>query len=170
MFSVWQWEQELYDGSHATFERIARSDYAYAIGVLPDQRIMLVEDEQPDRGAVLTPAGGGVEEGESPAAAAAREFIEETGYRIGRLKPWYSYRPVNRLEMQAHAFIGQDITHIGEPTPDAGEKLTVRTFSFEEFLELGHHEKLRDWLLRIRLLEAKLDRSKRDALRALLYE
>lgn len=170
MFSVWQWEQELYDGSRSTFERVARPDYAYAIGVLPEKKILLVEDEQPDRSAVLTPAGGGVEAGEDPSAAAAREFEEETGFRIGRLKPWHTYRPSHRLEMAVHAFIGQHITNVGAATPEAGEKITLRTFTFDEFLELGHSDLLRDWLLRIHLLEAKIDPSKRDALRALLYE
>lgn len=170
MFSVWQWEQELYDGSHDTFERVARSDYAYAVGVLPDKKILLVEDEQPDRPAVLTPAGGGVEAGEAPAAAAQREFLEETGYKIGRLKLWHSYRPASRMEMTVHAFIGQGLEHVGAPQLDAGEKITTHTYTFEEFLDLGHDPRLREWLLRIYLLEAKVDPVKQKELYSVLYD
>src|SRR5258708_7335821 len=80
IFSVWQWEQEMFDGSKKTFERITRNDAASMIGVLPDKKIVLVWDQQPDRSGVLTPAGGGIEEGESPEEGAKREFREETGY------------------------------------------------------------------------------------------
>ena len=42
------------------------------------KRIMLIEDEQPDRMAVLTPAGGGIGDNELPITAATREVLEES--------------------------------------------------------------------------------------------
>jgi len=169
IFDVWHWEQELFDGSKTTFERLSRSDYAYVIGVLPDRKILLIQDEQPDRGPVLTPAGGKVESGESAADAATREFMEETGYSISHLTPWHTYRPSNKIQMQIHAFIGRDIRATGKATPEAGERITLKTFTFEEFLALGHSDELRDWMLRIKLLQAQLNPILRDKLTQLLY-
>lgn len=170
IFSVWQWEQELFDGTTTTFERLTRNDYAYVIGVLPDKNILLIKDEQPDREPVLTPAGGKVEPGESPAEAATREFKEETGYTIGQLVPWHSYRPSNKIQMQVHAFIGRNISLDAAPTPEGGERITIKTYTFDEFLALGQNDLLRDWLLRIKLLEAQLNPLVRQELMKLLYD
>ncbi|MDP3997434.1 MAG: NUDIX hydrolase [Candidatus Andersenbacteria bacterium] len=167
--SVWQWEQECYDGSRDIFERMSRKDYAYVIGVEPDGRVLLVEDEQPDRGVVLTPAGGGVDEGEEPNQAAAREFKEETGYEAGSLIHWHSYRPSAKMDMLTHAFVGRDVRQVTQPKLEAGERISPVRFSFDEFLQLGQNIKLRDWMLRIKLLEAQIDATKKQALKKLLY-
>lgn len=169
VFSAWQWQQELYDGSFAMFEALSRADTAHTVGVLPDRRLLLTEDEQPNRPAVITPAGGVIESGESPAAAAKREFLEETGYRIGTLVPWHEYQPSHRIDWAVHAFIGRDLTRDSAPRPEAGEKIKLLTYTFEEFLALGFERRLRDLVIRIILLEAMLDPKKKMALAALLY-
>jgi ADP-ribose pyrophosphatase len=169
-YSAWQWQQELYDGSTATFEALQRSDTAHTIGVLPDGSILLVEDTQPSREAVITPAGGGLEAGETPEAAAKREFLEETGYRIDRLIPWHAWRPSAKFDWTVWAFIGQDLLQVGEPADDAGERIRLLTYSFDEFLALGSEPKMRDLIIRIMLLEAQLNPTKKEDLRRLLYD
>lgn len=169
IFSVWQWEQKLYDGSTAIFEGITRADQAYVIGVLDDQKILLVQDEQPDRGPVITPAGGRVEPREKPKEAARREMREETGYDISELTVWMSYSPATKAEWMIHAFIGRGLKRVAEPMMEPGERITPLLYTFEEFLELGHNENLRDPWLRIQLLEAKFDAQKRAALKKVLY-
>jgi ADP-ribose pyrophosphatase len=169
IFSVWQWEQELYDGSKKVFEKVKRSDSAGVIGVLPDKRIMLVWDEQPGRDGVLTCAGGQIEEGEEPAVTAKREFLEETGYRIHSLTPWLIWRPAGKMDFTVHLFIGREIEKVAEPQNTAGERTEVRLFTFDEFLALGQNETLRDMRIRITLLEAQLDPKKKEELYHTLY-
>ncbi|MGH9858248.1 MAG: NUDIX hydrolase [Acidobacteriota bacterium] len=176
IFSIWQWEQELYDGSAAIFESIGRSDYATVIGVLPDQTILLVWDEQPDRKPVLTTAGGRVEAGESPEEAARREFREETGYTIGTLVHLFTYQPSQKAQFSTHMFVGRQLRQKADPQLDPGERIEFRIFSFEEFLRLGQSDSadiggpVRDWMLRIVLLEAQVDPKKKERLHRLLYE
>lgn len=170
IYSVWQWEQKLYDGSYATFERIARPDYVFAVGILEDDKIMILYDEQPDRKAVLTPAGGKIDDGETPKEALQREFLEETGYAIGKIRPWFTYRPSSKVEMTIHAFVARGLKRVQEPTPEPGERLREIHYSFEDFLKLGQNLMLRDWMLRIRLLEAQIDPKKKEELRKILYE
>lgn len=167
--TVWQWPQTLFDGTTTTFERVTRPDYAGVIAVLDGQKILLVQDEQPDRGPVLTGAGGSVESNETPAEAAARELEEETGYRSGKLIPWFTYTPGSRGQWEVHIFVARDLTKIGEPQLEAGERITLKTYTFDEFLALGHNPQLRDLMLRIHLLEALLDDKKKQALQTLLY-
>lgn len=169
VYSVWQYEQTMYDGSKATFEKISRKDYACAIGVLPDKRILLIEDTQPDRNMVITPAGGGVEDSEKPIEAAQRELLEETGYSTKNIIPFFSYQSHARMQCTCHFFIARDIKKTSEPKLEAGEKVKPILFSFDEFLELGKNSHVRDLMLRIKLLEALLDSKKRAELEKLFY-
>lgn len=170
IFAVWQWEQELYDGSFATFERLSRPDYAFGVGVLDDGQILLLHDEQPDREAVLTPAGGKVDPGEGPEEAVRREFLEETGYEIGELKHWFAYRASTKIDFVTYGYIARKLTRKEEAHPEPGERITEVMYSFEDFLKLGQNPMLRDWGVKVQLLEAQIDPKKKEDLRKLLYE
>lgn len=170
IYSVWQWEQKLYDGSYKTWEGLTRADSVHTVGILSDGTILLTEDKQPGRQGVLTPPGGQVDAGEKPEEAARREFLEETGYDIGTLIPWHHFRASTKMDWCIWAFVGRDLRKVSEPHFDPGERAKVMTFSFDEFLELGRTPRLRDRILRILLLEAMLDSSKKAELRAILYD
>lgn len=59
---------------------------------------------------------GGVDEGETPARAAAREVLEETGWRPGPLTELCHYFPSNGLSSQHfHCFAADRAEHVGEP-------------------------------------------------------
>jgi 8-oxo-dGTP pyrophosphatase MutT (NUDIX family) len=64
---------------------------------------------------------GGIDPGETPIEGAARETLEETGWRAGPLRPLVSFNPINGVSDQVfHTFIADGATHVGEPT-DPGE-------------------------------------------------
>jgi ADP-ribose pyrophosphatase len=169
IFSVYQWNQELYDGSTRIFEGIDRADSVRTFGVLSDDRIMLAYDEQPHREPQLQAPGGYIDPGEKPEQAARREFLEETGHQIGELIAWHNYHPFANTNWSVHAYIGRDLKKISAQQLEPGERIEIRTYSFDEFLQLGHEPLVHDSLLRVVLLEALLDRQKRVELRALLY-
>lgn len=169
IFSVWQWKQKLYDGSAATFEGLSRRDSVNIIGLLPDKQVLLVWDEQPDRPGVLTPAGGAVEIGESLQEAARREFLEETGYRIKELIPWYTYCPFNKITWAVHTFIGRNCERVQDQWLERGERIEPRYFSFDDFLLLGKNPDLRDLFMRTILLEALLEPKKQEKIYNLFY-
>lgn len=64
---------------------------------------------------------GKIDAGESPAEAAARETIEETGWAPGPLRHLVTYQPTNGTSDQRfHLFMAERATHVGDPT-DPGE-------------------------------------------------
>lgn len=169
-FSVIQWEQQLYDNTVRIFEAVTRPDGAFAIGVLPNQKILLVEDEQPHRPVVISGAGGRVEPNENPEEAVRREFQEETGYTVGTLKPWFTYQGSSQVFATFSFFIARDLVFTDTKNNDEGERTTPKTYTFEDFLLLGQNPHLRDMLMRVKLLEAQIDPQKKEELYSLLYD
>ena len=59
---------------------------------------------------------GRIEDGESPAEAAAREFEEETGWRAGPLRHLISVHPTPGISDSAHhVYRADEATHLGSP-------------------------------------------------------
>lgn len=63
---------------------------------------------------------GGVDPGESLADAAAREVLEETGWRPGPLREQLTWHPSNGLSDQVFTcFVADGAEHVGEPSDPA---------------------------------------------------
>jgi 8-oxo-dGDP phosphatase len=68
--------------------------------------------------------GGRVDEGETPADAAARETREETGWRPGPLRPLFSYHPApGGMDQTFHVFAAAGAVEEGEPDVDETERV-----------------------------------------------
>jgi 8-oxo-dGTP pyrophosphatase MutT (NUDIX family) len=68
--------------------------------------------------------GGRVEEGEEPAQTAAREVLEETGWRPGPMRHLLDVRPSPGLtDGVQHIFLAQGAVRIGEPTDVEAERV-----------------------------------------------
>lgn len=73
IFDVYQWEQELFDGSKQTFEMLKRPDTVEVIAV-KDGSILMSRQSQPNKHDFFSLFGGRVEPDEEPLAAAQREL------------------------------------------------------------------------------------------------
>jgi 8-oxo-dGTP pyrophosphatase MutT (NUDIX family) len=63
---------------------------------------------------------GGVDPDESLPDAAAREVLEETGWRPGALRAIGRYHPSNGVSDQVfHVFVADGAEHVGEPSDPA---------------------------------------------------
>ena len=155
IFEVWQWPQKMYDGSTETFEMLKRPDTAVVIPVVGD-KILILTQAQPNRPkAFYSIAGGRRGKGETPLNAAKRELLEETGYVSRDWKLWNSVDPVGKMVWTVYTYIARDCIFWQSPRPDAGEKVSAKLISFDEFLNLAdepdfYEKELKNFLLRTR--------------------
>lgn len=169
LFSIVQWEQRLYDGSTTLFEKAVRPDYAGVLAVTSDNTILITHQEQPGIEPFIALPGGVVEPGETAFETAKRELLEETGYECEDLALWYALEPSSRVAWTLHQYIAWGCTKVAEPSPDAGERITVQTISFEELLELCYEPRFRDRELALQLLQAQRTAATKTALYDLVF-
>lgn len=168
---IFQWNQVMYDGSTARFERIRFLDWAFVLPILSNGNILLTIQEQPWRTEFISLPGGSFDFPlENPLQCAERELFEETGYRADSLSEWFHFEWTANVMTYTYYFIAHGLSKVSEITPDAGEKIRLFEVSFDEFLELSsdirfHHH----WNLLSILYEARIYPHKKEELRKKLY-
>lgn len=142
IFKVYQWEQELYDGSKTIFEKMERPGTVEIIASV-DGEIIMTEQEQPHRDPFVALPGGRIDDGEDPISAAARELLEETGYTSEQLTLWKSFQEQSSVLWPKYIFLAPHCKKMHNGTPDAGEKIIVKSISFDDFLLLSENKYFR---------------------------
>lgn len=132
IFDVYQWQQELYDGSHATYEMLKRPDTVCILAV-DEQGEIIVTDEEQSGGIVRknTLPLGRVESGESTLAAAKREMREETGYEFNNWKLIAISQPEKKIEWFVYLYLASEVSGVFEAALDPGERIVVKRADYE---------------------------------------
>lgn len=135
IFDVYQWEQELFNGTKTTFEKLKRPDTVSVFGVLPDGKILFIEENQPGSVVYVGPAGGRVDEGEDILSAAKRELLEETGYEAEEFILWEAQHPTGKIEWVVYTFIAKSLKKVADAHLDGGEEIKLTTMTVDEFID-----------------------------------
>lgn len=169
IFDVYQWEQELFDGRTATFEKLWRPDTVGVIPVIGD-RILIQEQEQPDKPQpFISLPGGRCDGGEDPLEAVKRELLEETGYVSNDWELWRTEQPYGKIAWSIYTYIARDCNFEKEPELDGGEKIRTKLITFDELLSLSDEPTFRDKELIVSLLRMRLHAEEREKFRRLLF-
>ncbi|MDB5167474.1 MAG: hydrolase [Candidatus Saccharibacteria bacterium] len=133
LFDTYQWEQELFDGSFATFEMLRRPDAALVIAIDGDQ-IMLLDEEQPG-GVVQNDRlpGGRIEAGEDSLEGAKREIEEELGQHYEKWALLEVTQPAIKIEWFVYVYVAINKIDDVPTAHEAGEKIQVKQVTFKEF-------------------------------------
>lgn len=156
IFDIYQWEQKMYDGSIATFEKARRK--ADSVGVLPvtsEGKIILTKQEQPQEEPFIGSIGGRMDKGEEPIDTAKRELMEESGYKAKEFVLLQAIQPEIKVDWATYTFIAKGLEKIADMSLDAGEKIELVEYSFDEFLDLVTQDNFRDSELALFLLKTK---------------
>src|SRR3989344_1278157 len=156
LFDVYQWQQVQFDGTEKTFEKLKRKNSVNIIPVLDDGNILLIDEEQPERGSFITVPGGQIDEGEEPESAARRELAEETGYTCQSLELWLTVQPYgNKIDWTVYSFIARGCKRVGDQNLDSGEKITLKPVIMDEFFDIAMNDpKFRNTEITLELLRA----------------
>jgi ADP-ribose pyrophosphatase len=132
-------------GVRTTREVITHPGSVVVLPVLPDGRIILVRQyRHAARQFMWELVAGRMERGETPRRAAAREMIEETGYRARRFRVFLDVFPTpGFLEERMYILLAEGLT-LGEAEPEDDEKITAKAFRRAELEKMIHHGRLHD--------------------------
>ena len=169
IFDVYQWEQEMFDGTRTMFEKLKRPDTTIVFPVLPDGRIILSKQEQPGKLSFIGGCGGRVEEGEDIVESARRELLEESGYEAEEFILWSAQQPIDKMEWAVYVFIAKNIKKVAEISPDSGEKIELMTVTLDELIDIPLRKDIyfaEQEIVSV-LLEARIDPKKREELEKL---
>lgn len=137
IYDVYQWEQEMFDGSFQTFERLYRKPSCIVIPFDEDGNVYYSKQSQPAHESGLCLFGGRSEEGETPLEAVKRELLEESGLVSDE---WQVLDEVFSLEMkidyELYYFLAKNCRKIQEPRLDNGEKIEVFKTSLDDFIDM----------------------------------
>jgi ADP-ribose pyrophosphatase len=132
-------------GVRAIREVITHPGSVVVLPVLPDGRILLIQQyRHATRQYLWELVAGRIDEGENPKAAAARELIEETGYRAKRFQIFLEMFPTpGFLEEKMFLLLAEGLT-AGEAELEEDEKIISRGYKRKELEEMIRKGKLRD--------------------------
>ena len=133
------------DERMASFYRLNTPDWVTVMAVLdtPEhaESFLVVRQYRHGSGEIsLEFPAGNVNSGEKPIDAAARELMEETGYRAGTLRCIGAVSPNPAiLTNTTHTFLATDLVPTGTQSLDENELLNVETMSFSALdSQIGH--------------------------------
>jgi ADP-ribose diphosphatase len=114
-------------GEPHPFYRIESSEWVNVVALTErDELVMVRQFRQGSRTLTLEIPGGLVDPGESPAQAAGRELLEETGYQAGRLESLGSINPNPALfSNRVHMWVALDCESVAPIRNESTEETSV---------------------------------------------
>jgi ADP-ribose pyrophosphatase len=132
-------------GVRATRDMIEHPGSVVVMPVLPDGRIILIRQyRHAARQFLWELVAGRIDAGEDIKQAAARELIEETGYRAKKLRVFLTFWPTpGFLEERMYILIAEGVT-AGEAEPEEDERIVSKAFTRRELEKMLRNGVLRD--------------------------
>jgi ADP-ribose pyrophosphatase len=132
-------------GLRTTRELITHPGSVVVLAVLSDKRIVLIRQyRHATRQYLWELVAGRIDPGETVKEAAARELLEETGYRAKRFRVILDVFPTpGFLEERMYILLAEGLRE-GKAQPEEDEKIEVRSYQTKELKQMIHKGKLRD--------------------------
>jgi ADP-ribose pyrophosphatase len=132
-------------GVRTTREVVTHPGSVVVLPVLPDGQILLIQQyRHATRQYLWELVAGRMDPGETPQKAAARELIEETGFRAKRFRVFLDVFPTpGFLEERMFILLAEGLT-AGKAEPEEDEKIISRAYNPKQLEEMIRSGKLRD--------------------------
>lgn len=156
IFDVYQWEQELFDGTVGIFEKLKRDDTGQVIAVTTEKQIIMLDQEQPGKDNFIGLPGGRIDAGEDALMGAKRELEEETGYVSDSWELYYKVNPFSKIDWTVYCYVARECRLEKAQKLDAGEKIKIELVDFDRFIEIVLDDKFADWEIKVKLMKAMI--------------
>lgn len=156
IYEVYQWPQQMFDGSFETFEMLRRPDTVKIIPIVTAEearrlgfkadapQLIVTKQEQPRKDCFYDYPGGRMDEEDTDELAAAkRELLEETGLSFRNWKLVKVEQPFNKIDWLVYTFVATELLGRTEQSLDAGEKIEVVAMGLDEVKRLSEKEEAR---------------------------
>jgi ADP-ribose pyrophosphatase len=132
-------------GVRATREMITHPGSVVVLPVLPDKKIVLIRQyRHAARQYMWELVAGRIDAGEKPKQAAARELMEETGYRARKYTIFLDVFPSpGFLEERMYILLAERVTP-GVARPEEDEKIDSQAYTGKELEQMIHKGKIVD--------------------------
>lgn len=132
-------------GVRTSRELITHPGSVVVLPVLPDGRVILIRQyRHAARQFLWELVAGRIDKGENPRQAAARELIEETGYRAKRFRVYLDFFPSpGFLEERMFIFLASGLKE-GQASPEDDEKIETRAYRREQLEQMIQKRIIRD--------------------------
>ncbi|MBU1907647.1 NUDIX hydrolase [Patescibacteria group bacterium] len=161
---LWQWEQEMFDGTTEIFECVTRQDTVAVIPFLDADTVMLTKQVQPHKGPFMDFPGGRLDHGEACLDAAKRELEEETGYKAERWMEWHHLKNKGKNLFDETLFIASGLHNGAGPHLDAGEKIELVPTPWPQLKDMCLKRQLRQPNIMLAILAMHFDPDARERL------
>lgn len=122
-------------GIEGDYVAIDAPDWVMVIPVYRDSFVMVRQWRHSSEELTTEFPGGVVDRGEDPAASAARELYEETGFKVGRLTKLGDCSPNPALfKNRFHVYLAEELIPTGEQDLDDDELLSYQLIPTEEVI------------------------------------
>lgn len=145
VFGIRRDEVEEPGGVRTTREVITHSGSVVVLPVLEDGRVLLIRQYRHAARAFLWElVAGRIDEGDTPRKAAARELIEETGYRAKRFRIFLDFYPSpGFLEEKMFILLAEGLSE-GIAQPEKDERIESRAYERKELEQMIQKRIIRD--------------------------
>lgn len=156
IFTIYQWQQEMFDGSYATFEKAVKPDSVFCLPVVWD-KIVLITERQPGSDRYTWMIWWRVDKWVSCKKTMKAELQEEWWIIANSLKLYKSYPNPWKVEWTQHIYIAKWCIQSGVQSLDPWwEDIQVLTMYFEDFVDYMIEDKYNTLLFKTDIMRMKI--------------
>lgn len=168
IYQVYQWEQEMFDGSFRIFEEVVRPSSVFAIPII-NNKVLVSYQKQPNRkDRYRSLIWWRVDKWEKSLDGAKRELLEETWMQWETWIHWFE-KKMTPINWKLDFYIVKNCEIIQKPKKSSWEDIKTFELDFEVFIEMAINGVFYNDALRDTILIAKRE-NKMSSLHKLLIE